>query len=76
MEPDTTPTLGWLRAALTVGVVFVVGFAGLAIVPDLIVTQLDGVARDTRAGLASAWFLLAFVTLAWAIRRLQAHHVI
>ena len=76
MGPDTTPTLGWPRAVLTVGVVLVVGFTGLAIVPDLIVTRLTGVARDTRAGLASAWFLLAFVGLTWAIRRLQAHHVI
>lgn len=48
----------------------------LAVIPDLIVTRVTGVARGTRAGLASAWFTVAFAVLAWAIRRLQARHVL
>lgn len=69
-------TFRWPRVALTVVLLVAVALLVLAVVPDLIVTRLTGVSRDTRALLASAWFFLAFVALAWAVRRLQARGVL
>ena len=65
-------TLRWPRVALTVVLLVAVALLVLAVVPDLIVTRLTGVTRDTRALLASAWFFLAFAVLAYVMRRLQA----
>jgi hypothetical protein len=68
--------LSWARAALITAVTLLVGVALLVVVTNVVVTRVTGVDRHARVGLASAWFLLSLAALAWALRRLQARHVV
>jgi hypothetical protein len=74
-EPDDA-ALSWPRAAVTAAVTLVAGIALLVVVTNTIVTKVTGVDRHVRVGLATAWFALALAGLAWALRRLQARHVV
>ncbi len=77
---DATPpadrVFGWGHAALVALAVLVAAAILLVVVPNVLVTKLDGVSRSTRVAAATTWFTLAVVGFAWALRRLQAHHVV
>jgi hypothetical protein len=67
---------GWPRAILETLIVVVVGVAALVYGPNLILTRLHGLSRGGRVALATVWFSVFFVVLAWSLRRLQRRHVI
>ena len=69
-------SLSWTRAALITAAILLVGFVVVVVVTNVVVTRVTGVDRHARVGLASAWFLLSVAGLAWALRRLQARHVV
>jgi len=58
------------------GLALVVGAVVVVVVTNLIVTRLNSLDRHTRVGFATAWFLVSLTGLAWALRRLQARHVV
>jgi hypothetical protein len=68
--------LSWARAAVITAVTVLVGFVGVVVVANVVVTKLTSVDRHVRVGLASAWFLLSFTGMAWVLRHLQARHVV
>jgi hypothetical protein len=68
--------LTWPRAVAVSAITLVVGVGLLVIATNAIVTKVSGVDRHVRVGLASAWFALALTGLAFALRRLQARHVV
>ena len=67
--------MSWIRAGLVGLVTTIVAVAVLIVVPNALVT-LSGMARGTRVLLATAWFTIALVVLAWALRRLQDKHIV
>ncbi len=69
-------SLSWTRAALITAAILLVGVVLVVVVTNVVVTRVTGVDRHARVGLASAWFLLSLAGLAWALRRLQARHVV
>jgi hypothetical protein len=73
-EPGTTPS--WPRAVAVTAALMTLGVALLVAVPNLIVTQLGGLDRGQRAGLATTWFFAMLAALAWLLRRLQARQLI
>jgi hypothetical protein len=56
----------------------IVAAAALVLVyaPDLVLTRVTGVGRSGRVAIATAWFYVTLLGLAWALRRLQAHREI
>jgi hypothetical protein len=68
--------LSWPRAAVLAGLTLVVGIAVVVVTTNLVVTQLTGIDRHLRVGLGCAWFVLSLTAMAWALRRLQARHVV
>lgn len=75
--PEATPgEMGWIRAVIEAVVAVLVAFALLVWVPNLALTRLSGMARGSRAAIATTWFFVSLGGLAWAGRRLQAHHVV
>jgi hypothetical protein len=69
-------TLSWPRAVAITGALVALGVALLIVVPNLIVTQLGGLDRGQRSGLATIWFFAMLAVVAWLLRRLQARYVI
>lgn len=67
---------GWAHATLLGLAIAVAGFALLVYVPNLVVTRLTSLSGGLRQMIAVAWFLVAFVGLAWTMRRLQGRGVI
>ena len=76
MTGELGVTLSWPRAVAITGALVALGVALLIVVPNLIVTQLGGLDRGQRVGLATIWFLAMLAGLAWLLRRLQARYVI
>jgi hypothetical protein len=77
--PDDDPddaALSWPRAVAIGAVVLIAAFVLLIVVTNSIVTDVTGVDRHTRVALATAWFIVALAGLAFALRRLQARHVV
>jgi hypothetical protein len=64
--------LGWPKATLYGTLVVAVAFLALIEVPDLLVSNLSGMSRNSRVYLASGWFFIALVALLWSLRKLQA----
>jgi xanthine/uracil permease len=64
--------MSWFRATLVGVAVVAAAFVLLVEIPDLVLSQLSGVARGTRVLIATAWFAAALVALLWGLRRLQA----
>ena len=73
-ELGTAPS--WPRAVAATIALVAIGVGLLVVVPNLIVTQLGGLDRGQRAGLATIWFFAMLAALAWLLRRLQARQVI
>jgi hypothetical protein len=69
-------TLSWPRAIVVTVVVAALGVLLLVVVPNLLITQLGGLSRGWRAGLATVWFVAMLAALAWLLRRLQARRLI
>lgn len=74
-EPDAAG-LSWPRAVAITVVVLVVGIGLVVVVTDLLVTDVGGLDRHARVGLATTWFFVALGGLVWALRRLQARHLV
>lgn len=68
--------LSWLRAAAISVIIAVAGVALLAYVPNLIVTRLTGLVHSARVAIAVAWFFIALLGLALAMRWLQGRKVL
>lgn len=69
-------SLSWATATLITAAILLVGVVLVVVVTNVVVTKVTGVDRHVRVGLASSWFLLSLAGLAWALRRLQARHVV
>jgi hypothetical protein len=76
VAPDPVATITWPRAIVATAIVAALGVALLVVVPNLIVSQLGGLDRSWRAGLATIWFFGMLTALAWLLRRLQARKLI
>ncbi len=68
--------IGWARAIVETAAVAIVGVVVLVYGPNLILTRLTGISRPGRVALATAWFSVFLVGLAWGLRRLQRRHLI
>ena len=68
--------MGWGKAAVISVVALAAAVLLLVFAPDAILTRFTGLGRSTRVAVATAWFFVALAALAWAMRRLQAHHVV
>jgi hypothetical protein len=69
-------TIGWGRALVSAVVILVAGAVLLVFVPNWLLTHLTGLSRNGRVGVVTTEFVVVFVALAWALRRLQARRVI
>ncbi len=67
---------GWVRAAVTTAALLTVVVLALVVVPNAILNNLDALDRSGRVAVATAWFTVALVGLAFALRRLQARHLL
>ncbi len=76
MGDKPSGTLSWPSAIIATVVVAVLGVVLLVVVPNLLVTQLGGLSRGWRTGLATVWFFAMLAALAWLLRRLQARRLI
>lgn len=76
VSDDGGTGFGWVRAAVTTAALLAVVVLVLVIVPNAILTNLDALDRSGRVGVATAWFSVALVGLAFALRRLQARHLL
>jgi hypothetical protein len=70
--PAATAHIGWPRAVLSGLAILVVGFGAAVGGANYVLTGFNGGSRDTKVYLASAWFLVVVVVMAWGLRRLQA----
>ena len=70
------PRIGWLRAAVSVLVIAVVAIGVLVYGTNAVLTRLTGLDRGQRVGIATTLFFVAFLALAWTLRRLQQRRVI
>jgi hypothetical protein len=73
---DPGVMLSWPRAVVAAVLVVVLGVALLVVVPNLIVTRVDGLDRSGRVALATVWFFGMLAAFAWLLRRLQARRFI
>lgn len=67
---------GWVGAAMRGIAVLIVLVVLLVIVPNVLVTKLNGLGRSARVAAATVWFTAAMAGIAWGLRRLQARRVI
>ena len=67
--------MSWWRALVVGLLVTIVATVMLVVVPDALVS-MSGMARGRRVLLATAWFTMAIVAMAWTMRRLQRAHVV
>lgn len=75
-QSSGAPAIGWFRAASSALLILVVGVGGLLYGVNALVTQLGGLDRPQRVGIATAAFFGGLCLLAWVLRRLQRRHVI
>jgi uncharacterized membrane protein YqjE len=68
--------MSWLRAILTAAIAVGLAFVALVIVPDLVLSQINSIARGQRVALATGWYTVALVAMLWALRRLQDRHTV
>jgi hypothetical protein len=68
--------MSWLRAIITAAIAVGLAFVALVIVPDLVLSQINSIARGQRVALATGWFTVALVVMLWALRRLQDRHTV
>jgi hypothetical protein len=68
--------IGWGRAVVSTFVILVVGVTALVIFPNWVLVHLTGLSRNGRVAVATVGFALAFLAIAWALRRMQAHRAI
>jgi hypothetical protein len=68
--------MSWSRAILTAVIAVSLAFVALVIVPDLVLSQINSIARGQRVALATGWFTVALVVMLWALRRLQDRHTV
>ena len=68
--------IGWITAAFRAAVILVVATVLLVIVPNLLLTKLTGLSRSACVAVASTWFVVAFTSCAWTLRRLQRRDII
>ncbi|MGZ4736750.1 MAG: hypothetical protein ACXVJW_03795 [Acidimicrobiia bacterium] len=75
-DTDGSPSIGWLRAILTVAVITVVGIAVLVYGTNAVLTKWHGRTRGSLVALATTIFFVGLLALAWALRRLQRRKII
>jgi hypothetical protein len=68
--------LSWPRAVAISAVILAAGIGLVVVVTDLIISEVGSLDRHARVGLATLWFVVALSGLGWALRRLQARHVV
>lgn len=80
MEPvpqsPSPPAIGWFRALCSAVLILAVGVGGLVVGVNAVVTNLGGLDRPQRVGIATGLFFGGLCLLAWVLRRLQRRHVI
>ena len=62
--------MSWLRAILTAAIAVGLAFVALVIVPDLVLSQINSIARGQRVALATGWFTVALVAI-WLLAPLR-----
>ena len=68
--------MSWGRAVVSGVLIVAVAFFLLVYVPDLLLSDLTGLNRHGRVLVATAFFTLALVALAWGLRKLQRRDVV
>ncbi len=77
MDEDVPQSvISWPRAILTVVLIAVVGLGLLAYGTNYLLEHLTGLERSQRVGVATTWFVVVLVALAFGLRRLQRRGVI
>jgi hypothetical protein len=76
VSPERRAEFGWVRGLATALVILIVGFVAVVYVTNVIVTRFTGMQRPTRVGLATAWFFISLLALAFVLRRLQARGIV
>lgn len=76
MQERSPASIGWPRAIVSGLIVVAVGVGLLVYIPNFVLTELTGLSRSGRVGIATAWFFVALGLLMWGLRRLQAHREI
>jgi Kef-type K+ transport system membrane component KefB len=75
-DSDTTPPIGWLRAAITTAIIAVVAIALLVYVPNAVLTKWSGRTRSSLVALATTLFFVFLFASALVLRRLQRRKII
>ena len=75
-DTERPPTIGWLRALLTVAVIAVVAIAVLVYGTNAVLTKVHGKTRGSLVAVATSMFFVGLLALAWALRKLQHRKVI
>jgi hypothetical protein len=73
---DAERSFGWLGAIGRGVLVLGVGVGLLVIGPQTILTRLTGLDRSGRVAIATAWFTVWIVVLAFGLRRLQERRLV
>ena len=73
---DAHARIGWWRAILTAAIIAVVGIVVCVYGTNAILTRVHSLNRGNRVGLATAWFFITLLALAWTLRRLQRRNII
>jgi hypothetical protein len=72
----TSEEIGWVRALASGLAILLVGFGGAVYGANRILTKALGLRRTPREWLATGWFFLVLIVLAWGLRRLQDRKLI
>ncbi len=75
-DTDLPPSIGWLRAVLTVAAITIVGIAVLVYGTNAVLTEWHGRTRGSLVALATTMFFVGLLALAWALRWLQRRKMI
>ena len=75
-DADTTPPIGWLRAAITAVIIAAVAIVLLVYVPNAVLTKWSGRTRSSLVGLSASMFFVFLFASAWVLRRLQRRKII
>lgn len=76
VEERDEADLSWPRAVAVSAAILAAGIGLVVVVTDLLVSEVSGLDRSSRVGLATLWFVVSFGGLMWVVRRLQARHVV
>ncbi len=68
--------IGWARAILTAAIIAVVGIAVCVYGTNAILTRVHSWNRHARVFVATSWFFVTLLAIAWGLRRLQRRKVI